>query len=168
MSETLPYECPLHTERRALPPRLRWWLNASLILIACTTTGMLILFAPKMGIRTARWMALGPAVGCIGLYFSLTAQSVTQVFSDGIRVKVFMAGLPVWRRQIPWPDLLRCEVLNTKAYGFKVLGFDIGRTVIMFGGDGVRLHLANSKQLMIGSDQPSVLTDAIEKARLET
>ncbi|MEI9937131.1 MAG: hypothetical protein WDO69_07885 [Pseudomonadota bacterium] len=95
---------------------------------------------------------------CLILFPTLTA--VVQ----GDRVYCFF-GLGLIRREIPVRDILSVSVVrNPWIYGLGLRLIPGGWLWNVSGGDAVELRLRDGKRLRIGTDEPSMLREAIANA----
>jgi hypothetical protein len=111
-------------------------------------------------------------VGPLGVLFGVglaclfyLAQLVTEVRGDGLYIRFF----PWARRQIPFEDIVRCEVRTYSPIGeFGGWGIRYGRGTKAYnvsGNRGVQLELVNGKRVLIGSRRPEELARAIEAGK---
>lgn len=97
--------------------------------------------------------------------FSLyTMKLVTEVRSDGVHVRLF----PIVHRKIPFETIQKCEVRSYSPlmeYG----GWGVrwnpakGMAYNVSGNQGVQLELSNRKRVLIGSQRPEELAQAIQE-----
>lgn len=93
----------------------------------------------------------------------LFSRLITEVRGDGIYIRY----VPFHRsfRRIPFKDLKRCEVRTYRPlveYGGWGIRFGLkGKAYNVSGNRGVQLELANGKRLLIGSQRPEELWQAI-------
>ncbi len=114
-------------------------------------------------------LLLGLAVGT-GLLLGLAVfllHMTTEVTPTDVRV--WFAWVPVYRRVVPLQDIRRVEHATFRPiadYGFWGIrsGRDGERALIARGNRGVRLELADGSLLLIGSQRPEELAQAIQSA----
>ena len=152
-----------------------WWVYA---LVALTQAGLVAAFVwvyqsghlPSPG-GTFRDLALGlfatsgvcvPLLLVVGLLRMTTEVTPTDV-------RVWFGWVPTYRRIVPIVDVHRVEVVTFRPiadYGFWGIraGRDGTRALIARGNRGVRLELADGSVLLIGSQRPETLAQALEGA----
>ncbi|MEW5899675.1 MAG: DUF6141 family protein [Bacillota bacterium] len=96
------------------------------------------------------------------LVFFCTAKLVTVVDPAGIHIRYF----PFLRRTVPFENLKNYRVYTYNAI-FEHAGWGIhwhknGWAYTVSGNRGVELELADGRRLLIGSQQPEILVQAIE------
>ena len=168
MVPVLAYEVPTYAEVRRQP---RVVVNTLAVSMAMEVAiGGFALLMPGSGLNLAHdaWW-LGTAVAALAALLVVCAavHARTLVYSDRIETALYVGGLPVWRRRVPWGIVGRCDVRRRKAgdVGFKAWSRGPGLTVVMFAGDGVSLHLTGFAELVIGSADPDRLAAAIDAGR---
>jgi hypothetical protein len=168
MAPVLSYEVPAHVEFRFLSPRMVKGMSAGAVgLVLLGLALPVVLHHVTRGWTSALWTSAGPTIGAVTLVLCVAVHGQTQVFADRLEVSLHWAGVRVWRRRVPWADVVRYDVRHKRPVdtGFKMLGLGPGLTVVMFGGDGVSLHLKGFAELLVGSADPDTLAAAIEAAR---
>ena len=108
------------------------------------------------------WILFG-----IGLaLFFYSTRLITEVRDDALYIRFF----PLTQQRIPFEDISRCEVRTYNPIReFGGWGIRYGRGAKAYnvsGNRGVELQLSNGKRLLIGSQRPPELAQAIE-ARME-
>lgn len=109
---------------------------------------------------SAAWTAVG--VQALVLAWMLLIRLVTEVRDDGVHLKFHFLWFP---KTFPWDEIERAEAVSYRPivdYG----GWGIrwgwhGRAWNVYGSQGVRLHLYNGKNFLIGSQEPDRLAAAI-------
>jgi hypothetical protein len=84
-------------------------------------------------------------------------------------VGVWFGWIPTYRQIVPISGIERVEVVHFRPiadYGFWGVrrGHDGERVLIARGNRGVRLYLSNGSRLLIGSQRPEMLANAIRQA----
>ena len=113
-------------------------------------------------------LLIGSAV-VFGLGFPLlflVAKLTTEVREDGL----YLRFVPFHRsfRKIAWEDLARYEVRTYRPLrdygGWGIRYGSQGKAYNVRGNRGVQLHLSNGKRLLIGSQRPEELAEALDLA----
>jgi hypothetical protein len=125
-----------------------------------------------------RWYAaLLIALAVLMPTFFASLNSTTRVDSDGLRLTVHVFGLTVHRKLIRGNQIhvlsLISSVKDAAAAGYQwhptknknVLRFSLGLTVVMFLGTGVDIRLNNGDRILVGSNTPQALIDAIRNVQ---
>jgi hypothetical protein len=145
-------------------------LPISLFLIVLFGYGMVkqLIFGHPWGSKPMSDTALaiiGPlwvlfAVGLAYLFYSM--KLVTEVRSDGLYIRFF----PLTHQRITFEDITRYEVRTYNPIrefgGWGIRYRRGGKAYNVSGNRGVQLELANGKRLLIGSQRPEELAQAIE------
>lgn len=91
---------------------------------------------------------------------------ITEVKPEGLRVFFFLFWIP---RLYPWSELRGFEAVVYRPIaeygGWGIRWGRGGWAYNVSGNRGVRLHLANGRQFLIGSQKPEELVQAMEAAR---
>lgn len=104
------------------------------------------------------FILFGIGLGC--LFYSM--KMVTEVRSDGLYVRFF----PLTHQKIAFGDITRCEVRTYNPIrefgGWGIRYRRGGKAYNVSGNRGVQLELLNGKRLLVGSQRPEELVQAIE------
>ena len=93
------------------------------------------------------------------LFYSLTTEVSGDAFS-------FRLGVGVIRRTIPIAEIAECRVVTNPWYfGWGIHLTPRGWLYNVSGREAVEIDLRNGKRLLVGSDEPEALCNAISAAR---
>jgi len=161
---------------------LEWWVALLLFVIGILIpTLMLAAIAPivrrgsRMGVsrrqRVAATIFLIGAAAFMGLLsgwvFSSFGVTTTEVAPSEVRIQ--FGWLPSYKEAIPLSEIqsakaVRYNPMDYGGWGIKARS-DNDRVLSQRGAQAVRLQLVGGRQLLIGSQQPEALAQAIEQFR---
>ncbi len=154
------------------------WLWLLMLSIDAITVGFFlhsvsfsnVLNPPSSEQRQANLILLGACVLAVFMIIGLTLlismiKLVTEVTQDGLFVQFF----PLWRKAIDLTQLKHCEPRTYRPL-FDYGGWGIrktfkGNAYSISGNRGVQLEFFSGKPLLIGSQRPEALAQAIEAYR---
>ena len=120
---------------------------------------------------TNNQLLIGTGVSLVITFFILSFQLETQIKKNGIYVRLF--PLQISYRFFSWNSLLKCYVKKynpIKEYGGWGLRFGLfgkGTAYNISGDEGLQLEFTNGKKLLIGTQKPEELSEAINKHFLQ-
>ena len=151
-----------------------WWVYA--MLAAMVVNGLVAILWPHHGVANPAPAARWGLDAQVGLAFGLTLPTVlvvgvlrmtTEVTPATVRV--WFGWLPTYRRAIPLTNIASLEVVRYRPIrdcgGWGIRRGRGGEAVLNARGDrGVRLTLVDGSKLLIGSQRPEDLADALKRA----
>ena len=120
-----------------------------------------ILYASRGNLPLPAWLVLGGAFSIV-FYLAYGMRLVTEVRADGLYVRL----TPLPFRRVPFPSIRSAEVrtyrpiLEYGGWGLRY-SWKQGTAYNARGNRGVQLVLANGKRLLIGSQKPEELLEAL-------
>ncbi|PJZ70721.1 hypothetical protein CH373_07280 [Leptospira perolatii] len=135
-----------------------WWFRIPLLL-GTLFPGVAGFFNPAHAesYRWAMWSVSALIFACLVLFWDL------RVSVDQKQVLVRF-GLGLIFRRIQMPDIINAKaVRNSWWYGWGVRYTPHGWMFNIYGLDAVEVSLRNGSKFRIGTDQPDLLTNAIQK-----
>ncbi len=110
------------------------------------------------GIATAAWLILGSMVVVLSLFASLTVE----IDAEHLRIRF---GIGLIRKRFPLDQIDTCRpVKNSWIYGWGIRLTPHGWLYNVSGLEAVELKMKSGKTCRIGTDEPEVLTAALQKA----
>ena len=110
------------------------------------------------GIVTAAWLILGSMVVVLALFASLTVE----IDAEYLRIRF---GIGLIRKRFPLDQIDTCRpVSNLWIYGWGIRLTPYGWLYNVSGLEAVELKMKSGKTCRIGTDEPEVLTAALQKA----
>jgi len=110
------------------------------------------------GIATAAWLILGSMVVVLSLFASLTVE----IDAEHLRIRF---GIGLIRKRFPLDQIDTCRpVSNPWIYGWGIRLTPHGWLYNVSGQEAVELKMKSGKTCRIGTDEPEVLTAALQKA----
>ena len=109
------------------------------------------------GIATAAWLILGSMVVVLSLFASLTAE----IDAKHLRIRF---GVGLIRKRFPLDQIDTCRpVKNPWIYGWGIRLTPHGWLYNVSGVEAVELKMKSGKTCRIGTDEPEVLTAALQE-----
>jgi hypothetical protein len=149
-----------------------WWVYALLAaMFVSTITAALWRGGPLLP-SAQGWSIQAPVTLLVGLGLpSVLVLGVLRMTTEVTPTdcRVWFGWLPTYRQSVPLSALQRVEVVNYRPLrdcgGWGIRRGRGGERVLSARGDrGVRLHLADGSRLLIGSQRPEELAQALEQA----
>ena len=110
------------------------------------------------GIATAAWLILGSMVVVLALFASLTVE----IDAEHLRIRF---GIGLIRKRFPLDQIDTCRpVTNPWIYGWGIRLTPHGWLYNVSGQEAVELKMKSGKTCRIGTDEPEVLTAALQEA----
>ena len=110
------------------------------------------------GIATAAWLILGSMVVVLSLFASLTVE----INAEHLRIRF---GIGLIRKRFPLGQIDTCRpVKNPWIYGWGIRLTPHGWLYNVSGQEAVELKMKSGKTCRIGTDEPEILTDALQEA----
>ena len=110
------------------------------------------------GIATAAWLILGSMVVVLSLFASLTVE----IDAEYLRIRF---GIGLIRKHFPLDQIDTCRpVSNPWIYGWGIRLTPHGWLYNVSGQEAVELKMKSGKTCRIGTDEPEVLTAALQEA----
>ena len=110
------------------------------------------------GIATAAWLILGSMVVVLSLFASLTVE----IDAEHLRIRF---GIGLIRKRFPLDQIDTCRpVSNPWIYGWGIRLTPHGWLYNVSGQEAVELKMKSGKTCRIGTDEPKVLTAALQEA----
>ncbi|MDE2807830.1 MAG: hypothetical protein OXN90_05370 [Gemmatimonadota bacterium] len=110
------------------------------------------------GIATAAWLILGSMVVVLSLFASLTVE----IDAEHLRIRF---GIGLIRKRFPLDQIDTCRpVSNPWIYGWGIRLTPHGWLYNVSGQEAVELKMKSGKTCRIGTDEPEVLTAALQEA----
>ena len=110
------------------------------------------------GIATAAWLILGSMVVVLALFASLTVE----IDPEHLRIRF---GIGLIRKRFPLDQIDTCRpVKNSWIYGWGIRLTPHGWLYNVSGQEAVELKMKSGKTCRIGTDEPEVLTAALQEA----
>ena len=110
------------------------------------------------GIATAAWLILGSMVVVLALFASLTIE----IDAEHLRIRF---GIGLIRKRFPLDQIDTCRpVKNPWIYGWGIRLTPHGWLYNVSGQEAVELKMKSGKTCRIGTDEPEVLTAALQEA----
>ena len=110
------------------------------------------------GIATAAWLILGSMVVVLALFASLTVE----IDAEHLRIRF---GIGLIRKRFPLDQIDTCRpVKNPWIYGWGIRLTPHGWLYNVSGQEAVELKMKSGKTCRIGTDEPEVLTAALQEA----
>ena len=110
------------------------------------------------GIATAAWLILGSMVVVLSLFASLTVE----IDAEHLRIRF---GIGLIRKRFPFDQIDTCRpVSNPWIYGWGIRLTPHGWLYNVSGLEAVELKMKSGKTCRIGTDEPEVLTTALQEA----
>ena len=110
------------------------------------------------GIATAAWLILGSMVVVLALFASLTVE----IDAEHLRIRF---GIGLIRKRFPLDQIDTCRpVSNPWIYGWGIRLTPHGWLYNVSGQEAVELKMKSGKTCRIGTDEPEVLTAALQEA----
>ncbi len=112
-------------------------------------------------------LLIGAGLSLLITFFVLSFHLDTQIKSEGIYVRLF--PLQITYRFFPWDSLLKCYVRKYNpvreygGWGFRLGLFGKGTAYNISGNEGLQLEFTNGKKLLIGTQKPAALSEAVDK-----
>jgi hypothetical protein len=110
-------------------------------------------------------LLIGAGLSLLITFFVLSFHLDTQIKNEGIYVRLF--PLQISYRFFPWDSLLKCYVRKYDpireygGWGFRLGLFGRGPAYNISGDEGLQLEFTNGKKLLIGTQKPAELSEAI-------
>ncbi|MGA3067524.1 MAG: hypothetical protein ABSF29_11835 [Tepidisphaeraceae bacterium] len=185
MPISLTYEAPRWVEFRRIGKGARAaMIGLGVFAALAALVILLVVLLTHRFHRVPFWKPLLPVLPLsivpLAIALALTARSAALVYSNRIEIRISALGLAFWKKTWLWADVASYALYKNMRpvppdglsplpiwarRQFKVLGFTIGWTIVMSGGDGVGLKLASGEGLLLGSDDPEKLLAAINESR---
>ena len=151
-----------------------WWIYALLVaMFGLAIAGVVLRGHPQGQPPAQAWNLEIPIAVAIGVALpSVLTVGVLRMTTEVTPgdCHVWFGWIPTVRRVVPLESIERVEVVRIRPFldyggpGSRV-GRDGQRALIARGTRGVRLHLADGTRLVIGSQRPEELADALDRAR---
>ena len=110
------------------------------------------------GIATAAWLILGSMVVVLALFATLTVE----IDAEHLRIRF---GIGLIRKRFPLDQIDTCRpVSNPWIYGWGIRLTPHGWLYNVSGQEAVELKMKSGKTCRIGTDEPEVLTAALQEA----
>ena len=110
------------------------------------------------GIAIAAWLILGSMVVVLSLFASLTVE----IDAEHLRIRF---GIGLIRKRFPLDQIDTCRpVKNPWIYGWGIRLTPHGWLYNVSGQEAVELKMKSGKTCRIGTDEPEVLTAALQEA----
>ncbi len=110
------------------------------------------------GTAAIAWLILGTLVAVLALFASLTVE----IDAEHLRIRF---GIGLIRKRFPLDQIDTCRpVKNSWIYGWGIRLTPHGWLYNVSGQEAVELKMKSGKTCRIGTDEPEVLTAAIQKA----
>ena len=110
------------------------------------------------GTATVAWLILGSLVVLLALFFSLTVE----IDTEHLRIRF---GIGLIRKRFPLDRIDTCRpVRNSWLYGWGIRLTPHGWLYSVSGLEAVELKMKSGKTCRIGTDEPEVLTAALQEA----
>ena len=158
---------PIFREKQKFSSSLCWVLVCSLVVGVAIIVSVLAI-QDSVDAAVLITAILGGIVAPVAIVALVLLTSLeTEVRSDGIYVRLF--PFHIHHRNFPAEDLSECYARTYKpireygGWGIRCgFGKGIGRAYNMRGNQGVQLVFKNGKRLLIGSQKPDELAEAIQ------
>lgn len=112
-------------------------------------------------------IASGVTLCCTFLFLCIRLD--TQIRTDGIYVRFFPFRIKL--KKYDWSEISRCYVRQYSAlaeyggWGYRIGFSGKGRALNVSGNKGLQIEFTNGKKLLIGTNKPEQLTDALTKVK---
>ena len=127
--------------------------------IVITTVAVMSLAAAWLaGTATIAWLILGSLVVLLALFASLTVE----IDTEHLRIRF---GIGLIRKRFPLDQIDTCRpVKNSWIYGWGIRLTPHGWLYNVSGQEAVELKMKSGKTCRIGTDEPEILTAALQEA----
>jgi hypothetical protein len=179
--DPLEYEAPVFVEHRRPPSLAARLAIFPSVMLAASAIALLVVARHGRAQSLLRILALVELVIAVVLPVFLSAiYSTTLVYPDRIQIYLRVAAFRLWQHSYRWPDIKQADLfldwrtagheipgdrsIPTRRKPVAILSFGLGCTFVMFGGNGLRLLLTTDHRVLVGSDRPEELADAVDRA----
>lgn len=152
----------------------QWWIRAIVIIVVLSTWfGFVqqIIIGKPFGPNPASNPAVILITILIGVGFPVLMFSVKMV-TEIDTSQIYIKYIPFFRKTIRLDETAHYEIRKYRpiweygGWGIRWGGIKQGWVYNMSGNMGVQLTLKNGKRILIGTNQPEILKEAIDKAKM--